>query len=350
MIVVGIVAGTEAAAATCDYDALKTYPMREALKSVARPLGTPELYFRLPGEDTPPWERVDEKIRKAALARALEKLRPEERPILVLAAISHWTSGKDPMVNFFVLPPGSYYDEAIKALDEMGLTEHAKIFRQGHALFAPDYGTDQQRYDRWSDGHGTILDPALDGQLMALSERYGKLPDPLDIAAWKIGDSETLTAMYEPIRAATTEDVRLSYLGYGLWNCVDHYGTPEAVSRRLAEMPEAYRHIAVSFIFQAEMLNGSVEQFFYNSAGVLAPDVVIALRAMGLEKHAATLQRGIDLFPKPYPRDSEVRRAILEADGTGLRDKLSALTADVDDGAIQPTMIRTAKEAGVLPK
>lgn len=336
--------------ATCDLDALRIYPMREVLKTKAMPLSMPELFFSAPGPEPTGWEPADEKTRKAALARGIASFKAEERPIVLLAAIAHWTSGKDPMLNFFVLPPGSYYDEAIETLDRMGLAEHAALFREGHALFAPDYGTDQQRYHRWSDGYGTIRDVVLDARLKDLSDRYQRLSDVLDAAAARVAASPELTGIYEPTRAATADDVRLSYLASGLWNCLDHYGPPDAVGQRLAELPVAYRHIVVTFIFQAEMLNGSVEQFFYNSSGTLAPEVVLALSAMGLDKHAAAVQKGIDMFPKPYPRDLEKRRRIMAVAGNGLSEALNALTGNVDDGAMEPAMIRTAREAGILPK
>lgn len=334
----------------CNVDSFKEYPMREALKRKALPLEMPEIFFKKPGADSATWVPPDEKTRKDALARGLATFSPEERSIMMLAIISHWMNGKDPMIGFFVLPQGIYYDETVKALDEMGLTKHAALFREGRALFGTDYGTREQRYDRWSDGQGGIRDQMLDTHLFVLSKRWAHLPDLLYIATRRIAASPTLSAIHEPLRASTPDDTRLSYLGFGLWNCVDHYGPPDDVSARLKELPDAYRHIVVTFIFQAEMLNGSVEQFFFNSSGGLAPDVVLALRAMRLPKHAAAVQKAIDSFPKPFPRELGKRRAIMSAAGQDFRMALDILTGDVDDGALQLAMIRMARDAGILPK
>lgn len=339
-----------AAATTCDLAALGTYPMRDVVETKAIPLSMPELFFREPGSEITSWETPGEDARREALARGIASFRPEEREVMMLAAISGWTKGEDPLTGFFVLSPGAYYDEVVATLDGAGLPEHAALFREGRALFGPDYGTVEQRYARWSDGYGAILDPVLDAELVALSRRYRALPDPLDITVERIAASPALTALYEPARAATPDEAKLDWLGYNLWDCIDHYGPPEDVSARLAELPPAYRHIAVTFIFQAEMLNGSVEQFFYNSSGTLAPDVLRALSLMRLPKHAFAVWRGIHMFPEPYPRDTEARRDVMLAGGDDLSDALEELTYEVDDGAMEPAMIRLARETGILPQ
>jgi hypothetical protein len=70
------------------------------------------------------------------------------------------------------------------------------------------------------------------------------------------------------------------------------------------------------------MLNGSVHQFFYNSAGRYAPEVVTAMRNIGLSTHADVVQRGIDIFRPPYSTDTAQRRTIYLAENgaTGTRN------------------------------
>jgi hypothetical protein len=334
----------------CDIAMLRHYPMREALKRKAARLTMPEIFFADPTERKKPWEPADDAARRDALARGLATFPADERPVLLLAALSDWTMGDKPMLNFFVLSAGAHYDRVIETLDAFGLTEHAALFREGRALFGPDYGTTDQRYDRWSDGHGTIRDLVLDAHLASLSARFRALRDPIDIAADKVAQSPTLTTVFEPLRRSASDDDRLSFLTSGLWACVDAYGPTEGVLARLATLPDAHRHIIVASIFQEEMLNGSVEQFFYNSSGALAPEVLEALTAMGLPKHAAAVQKGIDLFIKPYPRDTELRRAMMEVVRPLISDPLNALTAEVDDGEIQVGMIRMARAAGIMPE
>jgi hypothetical protein len=345
-----LIAAAPGASAACDLDALHRYPMRDVVQTKAIPLDMPDIFFPDPDSEDNAWDAPGDDERRAALARGMASFRPEEREVMMLAAISGWTKGKDPLIGFFVLSAGAYYDEVVATLDSAGLPAHAALFREGRALFGADYGTVDERYDRWSDGYGAILDPVLDADLAALSRRYRALPDLLDIAVDRIAASPALTALYEPARAATPDEAKLDWLGYQLWDCIDHYGPPDDVSARLAALPPAYRHIAVTFIFQAEMLNGSVEQFFYNSSGTLAPDVLRALSLMRLPKHAFAVWHGIHMFPEPYPRDLEERRDIMLASGEGWREALAELTYDVDDGEMQPAMIRLAREAGILPE
>jgi hypothetical protein len=56
--------------------------------------------------------------------------------------------------------------------------------------------------------------------------------------------------------------------------------------------------------------NGGVHQFFYNSEGSLAPDVHEAMLELGMTEQAAIFKRGLDMFSKPYLRDTKCRREV----------------------------------------
>jgi hypothetical protein len=120
--------------------------------------------------------------------------------------------------------------------------------------------------------------------------------------------------------------------------------------------PSAYRIIYLLEAFNLEMLNGSVEQFFYNYAGELAPDTVTAMREAGLEKHAQVLQNCIDTFGEPYPADTSARReGWLDPENVGIFKTLrnavfERATIEVDDGAIEQKMIDIAKREKILPR
>jgi hypothetical protein len=343
-----------AGARACDLQALRHYPMTDVLRVRAVPLSLPTVFFPAPDEkpdhDVSNGPDAPDEIKwRDALARGLKTFKPEERPILMLAAIDAWTSAKDGLVNFFVLDQGTYLEEVLVALDSEGLKQHAALFREGRALFGKDYGTSQQRYDRWSDGSGNILDPALDANLKDLSVLYAALPSLVNVAASRVAGSRELTAIFEPLRAKATDDQRLAFLFEGLLPCLSDDYAPDDEVGRLAALPPAYARIAEVYTFQAEMLNGSVDQFFYNSSGNFAPEVVTALRAMGLEKHAAAVQRGIDLFPNPYPRQTGPRREFMLAHREHFFRTMDELTNIVDDGSIQPAMINYARQADILP-
>ncbi|BAU89425.1 flagellar associated protein [Methylorubrum populi] len=338
----------------CDLDALRHYPMAQAVESRAVPLRMPDLFF--PGPNKRNFDRFSldaagAATMRSALARGLRTFGEAERPVLLLAALDHWTSGATGLKGFFVLTDSVFLDEVLNVLDAEGLPAHAALLREGTALFGPDFGgTQAQRYARWSDGHGEIRDERLDAALDRLSERFRTLPRPLDEAVARIARSPELTAIYEPLRAGADEDDRLSFLTGGLWQCLNHYDAPAAVAARLAALPAPHARIIAVRIFEAEMLNGSVHQAFFNSSGVLAPDVAEALKAMGLPGHAAAVERGIALFPKPYPRDTQERRAFMGRQNEAFDTALGNLTGDVDDGAMHAAMIATARAADILPK
>lgn len=349
----------------CDLEALRRYPMTAVVEKRALPLGLPDVFFGSADQSDFDRESVDEvgaaKMR-AALARGLATFPAAERPILVIAAVAQWTFGETGLRSFLVSGDSVFLDEVLLVLDSEGLDAHAALLREGAALFGPDFGgTQVRRYARWSDGRGKILDAELDAALRRLSERFHALPRLLDEAASRAVRSPDVAAEYESLRAGTHEDTtsirggaseadRLRFLTDRLWSCLNHYDDPPAVLARLAALPPPYARIIVVRIFEAEMLNGSVQQAFFNSSGTIMPEVVTALHAMGLSKQAAAVERGIAMFPTPFPRDLEERRSFMERQGAALDDALERLTGDVDDGELQAAMIATAKAADILPK
>lgn len=349
-----LIASQASAQTTCDLAVLRDYPMERIIGARALPLHNPTAFFPDP-DDTDPGSLesildADPQKVQDALERGLQTFGPDERNVLILAALSYWTPGDDGLVNFFVLEQGALIETVLAVLDQERLDAHAAIIREGRDLFGPDFGTPQQRYQRWSDGYGTILDPALDAALKQLSRRFNALGNPLQIAAQRIAASPQLSAIYDPLLRDVDDEDRLALLASGLWSCLDHYGPPEQMAARLDQLPHPYDQIIVIYIFEAEMLNGSVHQFFFNSSGALAPDVALALQAMDLPRHSAAVERGMALFPTPYPRDTQKRRGFMASKGAHFDNLLYELTGDVDDGEMNRAMIRLARDANILPR
>jgi hypothetical protein len=344
------VAGT-----ACDLEALKHYPMAAVIATRISQLQTPAIFFRDPSDKSDSsflfhMDRNGEAKARAALARGLKTFPPIERPVLMLAVTSSWTTAENGFVNFFVGEPGIYIDEVLATLDAEGLTEHAAIIRRGRALFGPDYGTQEERRSRWTDGHGHTIDVALDAKLRALSSEFHALPDLVDEAETRIMHRPELKAIYERLKANATNTDRLGYLTNGLMVCFADAMSDDKEDSLLDRLPSPYARILLVSIFEFEMLNGSVEQFFYNSSGRFAPRVVTALTDFGLKKHAEAIQHGIDLFPQPYPTDMGARREFMLERRESVDTALEDLTDIVNDGEIEPAMIRTAREADILPK
>lgn len=79
---------------------------------------------------------------------------------------------------------------------------------------------------------------------------------------------------------------------------------------------------------QSEVNNGGLIQFFDNATGVVAPEAIEGLQAIGLEEAAAVVQSALDLLPTPYPRDGSERerhRQRLLGATEGLDDRLYEL-------------------------
>jgi hypothetical protein len=87
------------------------------------------------------------------------------------------------------------------------------------------------------------------------------------------------------------------------------WGKPDVeAAPALAALPLEQRTLAALSVFNAEFENGGVHQFFYNSSGVIAPEVHAALLEIGLERQAAIFKKGLDMLPGTYIRDTEKRR------------------------------------------
>lgn len=66
----------------------------------------------------------------------------------------------------------------------------------------------------------------------------------------------------------------------------------------------------------AEVFNGGLLQFFWNSTGVIAPEAIEGLVAVGMPRLAAVLSHATMLLGSPYPRDRDDRwDALLVASG-----------------------------------
>ncbi len=78
----------------------------------------------------------------------------------------------------------------------------------------------------------------------------------------------------------------------------------------------------VCYWLQAEVLNGGLSQFFSNDTGVVAPEAVEACRKVGLPMLAARVEKAMEWFGQPYPRDRDVRDTRLAEETEDPFDKL----------------------------
>jgi hypothetical protein len=118
-------------------------------------------------------------------------------------------------------------------------------------------------------------------------------------------------------------------------------------------LPTHYRDLLVTSLFEGEVLNGGVDQFFTNSSGALAPLVVEAFRNMAMPEYAAAFQEGVDLLGTPYPFNRELRFQRMES-ATGFENFEERFTSLFDrwdeDGSFLAGRLRYAQSQGILPQ
>jgi hypothetical protein len=228
----------------CVTQRLKVYPMTRVVAQRAITLDLPIVFFPAPGESSAAGTAAvfgggpaEEKQAQAAMARGLASFPPEERDILMLAAISRWLDADNGFLNFFLLSPGAHLDEVMATLRRTGLDDYAALFARGRALFGPDYGTQATRYARWSDGNGEIRDQGLQAALRALSDAYSAKPDLLERAVARIKADPQLAAAYDKRLAAVGDGERLDYLAAGLQHCLRPYADTARAKRLAAQLP-----------------------------------------------------------------------------------------------------------------
>lgn len=79
----------------------------------------------------------------------------------------------------------------------------------------------------------------------------------------------------------------------------------------LAEFTQPERHVYAVEGMVREVNNGGWSQFFGNSSGALADDLVPALKAMGAARSVSIAERAVKIFGKPKSLSEEDRNAHL---------------------------------------
>ncbi|MDP1663309.1 MAG: DUF4375 domain-containing protein [Phycisphaerales bacterium] len=87
------------------------------------------------------------------------------------------------------------------------------------------------------------------------------------------------------------------------------YAAPEEWLTGLARHPRNTGLLLAVHWLAAEVDNGGLIQFFDNSTGVVAPEAVEGLAAIGMPESAAEVSAAMARLPHPYPRDQSQRLA-----------------------------------------
>jgi uncharacterized protein DUF4375 len=277
------------------------------------------------------------------LSRQIAALDEDARTLATLYVL--WYSlGRDGLHTFFYVSDAAGMAPQIRdTLKTAGLSREYDVFVRAMALFGKDYPLDaeaRKKFFGWSqpstrvDAVTSIPAPlnAFDYRLIALSREFGMKATFKDTLTRWIAGRPALWQRIEARRARLNEPDRMAVLNHllavksgGAW------GPYPEVERRFTALGKPYRTLAIMNEFNDEFRNGGVHQFFYNSSGMLAPEVHEAMIELGMAEQAAIFKRGLDMFGKTYIRETPRRReAFFKHDGWNEWDKkLSALTDDL---------------------
>ncbi len=97
------------------------------------------------------------------------------------------------------------------------------------------------------------------------------------------------------------------------WDSINIYDGVEEFLQGFMETPEHAAHLFALHWCASEVCNGGFHQFFFNSTGVLAPEAVAGLKAIGMPQTANVVAEAMASFGEPFPRDREERQDALDA-------------------------------------
>jgi len=95
------------------------------------------------------------------------------------------------------------------------------------------------------------------------------------------------------------------------WGVADIYGSPEDFLETFRLVPRNAGLLLAVRWCNSEVCNGGLHQFFYNPTGVLAPEAVAGLQAIGATRCSEIVAQAVRMFGWPYPRDHERRGSVL---------------------------------------
>src|SRR5580704_5342938 len=96
---------------------------------------------------------------------------------------------------------------------------------------------------------------------------------------------------------------------------------PAKFFHSISRIPRPVLLLYAAHFCLSEVWNGGFFQFFWNSTGMIAPEAVEGLCAIGMRELASVLEAAAAPLGSPYPRDRDERwDALLAASGRGEED------------------------------
>jgi hypothetical protein len=246
----------------------------------------------------------------AKFLEEIASLDDDMRRLVLLYAL--WDRfGRDGLHTFFYMKGGAVAPSIRDALREAGMVREHEIFTRAMALFGETYPIDEAVREK-AFGYSTARQELndFDHNLLALGKEFGTKETYAAAVIGYVNRSPALWQRIEALREKLGDPERLELLMNALGDKVDLWQPPAEIDRQLSALSKKHRTLLVAATFNSEFENGGVHQFFYNSAGAIAPEVHAVLIELGLDRQAALLQRGIAMFGESYIRDTQQRRDV----------------------------------------
>jgi hypothetical protein len=96
-----------------------------------------------------------------------------------------------------------------------------------------------------------------------------------------------------------------------VWNKISIYDGEEVFASQFNRANTKQRYLFAAYWCQSEVRNGGFHQFFWNSAGILAPESIVAFRAIKMPNAAHLIEKAMMFFGPIYPRDRNKRIEML---------------------------------------
>jgi hypothetical protein len=263
-------------------------------------------------------------------AKSLEPLDPDVRTLTLLHVLQDGL-GRDGLHTYFYLKAGQTAPAVRDALAAAGLAREHDLFTRAMAMFGETYPLDDDARAKFF-GYATESQDLneFDGRLLALSREFGSREPWTGLIVGYVNRTPALWKRVEAVRGTLSDARRLEYLTSSLLADVDLWKPYAEAQQKLARLTSQQRTLAILAAFNFEFENGGIHQFFYNSEGAIAPDVQQALVEVGLGRQADLIGRGIAMFGKSYPRDTEQRRETFFHNHEGWNDWDRALSELTD--------------------
>ncbi|MGE0022835.1 MAG: DUF4375 domain-containing protein [Hyphomicrobium sp.] len=239
---------------------------------------------------------------------SLAPLDPEMRTLVLLHTLQN-ALGAEGLHTYFYLKAGRNAPAVRDALAAAGLAGPHRLFVEAMSLFGSSYPVDDEQRGAF---FGYAAEPqelnAFDHRLLALAKEFGTRHTWTGTIVDYVNRSPALWKRIEAARMRLSDMHRFEHLTGALLIPFDFWKPYAEIEQRLTTFTREQRTLLLLAAFNYEFENGGVHQFFYNGEGAIAPDVQQALLEIGLDRQAALVQRGIDMFAGTYLRDTEQRR------------------------------------------